>query len=170
LNELYALSQNDAISEKQRNRVLREYNELIARRDQFNHALIQAFDAHFNFCTYQLIYDYQLRIAKPVINHARAEPFTYKQMDGTEYRLRLGKTREAEQFGIQALVLTNDEGQDLSDPFPYYVRLNKRTWLEGLISIFNPDGYKRKDPEELVKQLNYQLWEFYNEVQVQTRQ
>lgn len=163
LNELYKLSRSESLSVAKKERFKNKYDEVLAGRKEHNAAFIKAMKENFQFCDFQFIYDFQLRSAEPEVNYAEAVPFDYKQLEGPEYRLRFGKTKEAEHFGIEAIVITNSKGEDLSRPFPYYVSLNKRTWLDGIISIFHPEGYNQKPPEKLVAQLQSNLSYFYIE-------
>lgn len=163
LNELHSLSQSEHLSEAQRKRISRQYQEVLSARNEFNDSLIQAVKNIFTFCPVQFIYDFQLRNEKPELNHAKADPLLYQDLPGKEYRLRIGRTNEAEQFGIEALILTDDQGNDLTDPFPYYVRLNERAWLGGLLSIFSPKAYGRREASELIAELQYLLSQYYNQ-------
>lgn len=163
LNELHKLSESESLSVAERERFKNEYDEVLTSRNAHNEAFIKAMKENFQFCDFQFIYDFQLRTEAPEVNYAEADPFEHKQIEGPEYRLRFGKTKEAEHFGIEAIVITDSKGKDLSRPFPYYVSLNKRTWLNGIISIFHPEGYGQKPPEELVAQLQSNLSYFYIE-------
>ena len=164
LNELHRLSQSDDLSSEQKVALKRRYEETIEDRDSLHKELSDAFDKLYTFSDYEFIYDYQLRSKAPQLNNAKAPPIAISDLSSFTHRLRLGKTREVQQFGVQAIILTDREGQDLADPFPYYVKLNHRTWLNGLFSIFNPEGYRRRSGEELVERLNNKLEKFYRKV------
>lgn len=163
LNELHSLSKSEHLSPVQRDRMSKQYQEVLYERNEFNDSLIRAVENIFTFCPVQFIYDFQLRAEEPEVNHAEAKPFSYQDLPGKEYRLRIGRTKAAEQFGIEALIIADDEGNDLEDPFPYYVKLNDRTWLTGLFSIFHPEGYKRKEASELIYNLQMQLDQYYRD-------
>lgn len=163
LNELHSLSKSEHLSPVQRDRMSKQYQEVLSERNEFNDSLIRAVENIFTFCPVQFIYDFQLRAEEPEANHAEAKPFSYQDLPGKEYRLRIGRTKAAEQFGIEALILTDDQGNDLADPFPYYVRLNDRAWLGGLLSIFSPKAYGRRDASELIADLQYSLSQYHTE-------
>ncbi len=166
LNELHRLSQSEDLAPEQKAALQERYQSTIADRDTFHAELEAAFDTMYSFSDYAFIYDYQLRSKAPEQNFAEAPPIAVEDLSAFTHRLRVGKTRSAQQFGVQAIIITDEEGNDLSDPFPYYVKLNHKTWLNGLFAIFNPDGYRRRTGEELVERLNKHLEKFYSKVSV----
>ena len=158
LNELYRLSRSEDLSERQRRKFESRYHSQLQERIEFNHDLMNAVNAFFTFTKSQFIYDYQLRSEPPEENFAEAPPFEYVDLPGPEYRLRIGKTKAVENFGIRALILTDSTGKDLASPFPYYVRRNRYFWQQANFFLD-----LKKDPYELIEELNEQLSSFYIE-------
>jgi len=163
LNQLHRMRQAPENSEKARQRYDDMYRELIVERDSLHKNIRQAFEKQWTFCPYHFIYDFQLRTQPPDTNFAQVEPIAPADLPGAGYRIRIGKTRSTAHFGVEAMVVTDPDGTDLKRPFPFYVKLNKRTWLNGLVSIFFPSAYEKKDETDLIMDLHTSLERFYFE-------
>jgi len=162
LNELHRLRQSPKASAQTRQRYDEMYREIIAEREEYHTNIRQAFDSIWSFCPYAFIYDFQLRHQPPDTNLAQIEPIPSADLPGKGYRIRMGKTRSTAHFGVEALVVTDPEGNDLRRPFPFYVKLNKRTWLNGLVSIFFPSAYNKKDESDLIATLHLNFVKYYD--------
>lgn len=162
LNELHRMRQSPKASEKSRQRYDEMYREIITERDELHENIRQAFDSIWSFCPYHFIYDFQLRHQPPDTNFAQIKPLPPADLPGQGYRIRMGRTRSTAQFGVEALVVTDPEGNDLQRPFPFYVKLNKRTWFNGLVSIFFPSAYGKKDETDLIATLHRNFVMYYD--------
>jgi hypothetical protein len=163
LTELYQIGHSDAHSQKGRERHLTMYKEVIKERDTLLREIQSAVDTLWDFCPYQFLYDFQLRTRPPDTLLAGLTPFPNEKLPGQGYRVRMGRTKATAHFGVEAMVVTDPDGRDLESPFPYYVKLNRRTWLNGLLSIFFPSSYEKKDASKLIRQLNENFRYFYAE-------
>jgi len=163
LNQLHRMRASPKNSERARKRYDKMYSELVAERDTQNRKLVEAFELYWTFCPHSFIYDFQLRYQPPDTNLAKVEPLPSANLPGSGYRIRLGTTESTSQFGVEALIFADPGGNDLKRPFPFYVKLNKRSWFNGLVSIFFPSAYTRKDEKDLVRSLNERVTAYYEE-------
>lgn len=163
LNQLHRMRTSTNNSAEIRKYYDKEYRELIAERDSLHKNIRKAFAEYWTFCPYHFIYDFQLRTQPPDTNFAQVEPIPPADLPGPGYRIRIGRTRSTAHFGVEAIVVTDPEGEDLKRPFPFYIKLNKRTWLNGLVSIFFPSAYGKKDASDLILDLHTALKKYYDD-------
>lgn len=163
LSELYEIGHSESHSQQVRERHLAQYQEVLEERDALLTEIQSAVENQWGFCPYQFLYDFQLRSRPPDTLHSGLTPFPDENLPGEGYRVRMGRTKATAHFGIEALVVSDPRGRDLERPFPYYVKLNRHTWLTGLFSIFFPSIYERKDASDLIRQLNENFQSFYEE-------
>jgi hypothetical protein len=163
LNALHRMAHDPKDSESSRKKSLKKYEELIEERDEMHSEIRVALDSFWTFCPYYFIYDFQLRSSPPEKNFAKVQPLPSRDLPGEGYRVRMGRTESTAHFGVEAMVVTDPNGNDLKRPFPFYVKLNKRTWLNGLISIFLPSTYSRKEMSKLIRKLQARFERFYED-------
>jgi len=161
LNALHELARDPEKSESSRERSLKMYEELIEERDKLHSEIRTALDSYWTFCPYSFIYDFQLRSRPPEKNFAKVQPLPLRDLPGKGYRIRIGQTESTAHFGVEAMIVTDPQGNDLKRPFPFYVKFNKRTWLDGLFSIFLAFTYERREMSDLVRKLHARFEKFY---------
>lgn len=164
LNELKKIMESESLSERQKRRARRIYEETIQERRTLESEVRTAIEQEFDFTDTRLIYDFELRSKLPGDLALAPDPLDPPPGEGKEYQLRFGKTQSAQNFGVEAAVITDAEGNQLPGPFPYYVKLNKKTWLYGIFSIISTDFYNRKDGSEILQEFDEKLTEYYLEV------
>ena len=140
--------------------------------DQFIIAVMYAFQTNYHFSNLLFMLD----TAAVRLNNGERQGFFLKyppsmvELDPSlvleegkpYYVLRFGYTNQEDTQGIAAMIVTDEDGEDLISPFPYYVRLNNFSAILG--GVFPAPEQLRKNTLRLVKKLDMRLTEFRGKV------
>lgn len=158
-NNIKKLSESielDGIDQKLRRQLKVQRAQMISERDQFNKNLMDAFHKDYEFSDFVFMMDTS---TVHLLDGANDGIFLDKEgnidpsisIEGKKpFILRIGKLSSENTTGIEALIVSDAELNDLQRPFPYYVNLNHRLMLKGL---FSKKGSIRRDGDEMVKEL-----------------
>lgn len=152
-----------------RKRLEKQFKSTLADRQEFNQNIMMAFNEAYNFSEAYFILDTATASLKggqfqgiflddslqpdPAIRLAAPPPY---------FVLRFGSTSDMTTDGLEAMVITDGQFEDMDKPFPYYQRLNDFSAFMG--SIFPAPDQKEKDALRIVSKLNKKLHEYYNQV------
>jgi len=164
LEELDRRIANDKLDAKSRERLKRLKKEVIEDRDKTNQEFVTAFSNEYDFSELFFFYDTASVSLKRGVQEGI---FLDKDMnlapsislEGRPFLvLRSGSLKE-NTSGLEALVIMDQEFEDLARPFPYYVRMRGIGHL--LAKLLNPGKVSRRSGQKLAEKLNERLWEFH---------
>ena len=167
LEELDRRIASDRLDAKSRERLKGLKEEVIKDRDKTNQEFVSAFSSKYNFSEIFFFYDTSSVAIK---NGAQDGVFLDKEMNlvpsiSLKSRpflvLRSGSLKE-NTTGLEALVVMNEQFEDLTRPFPYYVRMRGIGHL--LAKVLNPGKVSRRSGLKLAEKLNLKLWEFHKAI------
>ncbi|MCB0586797.1 MAG: hypothetical protein KDD06_15935 [Phaeodactylibacter sp.] len=152
-----------------RKRIEKQLEETLASRKEFNQNMMAAFGEAYDFSKVYFMPDTATaslksgQLAGFFLNES-LEPDPSIRLEGKPpyYILRFGSTSDMTTDGLEAMVIMNDQFQDLDNPFPYYQRLHDFAAVMG--SIFPVPDQKKKDALRIVGKLNGKLNSYYEQV------
>ena len=161
LQELLDGGELDAKAEK---RIKERLEGTKAKTESFNKSIITAFYEKYRFSDFLFILD---TASVQLKNGKREELFLNKDLeidpnlrldDRPFYVLRFGSTQSGDGQSIEAMVLMDNQLEDLESPFPYYVRINNFNAVMG--GLFPKPKQELKNALRLVEKLQYNLGRF----------
>lgn len=139
--------------------------QLIEDRDKFNTDIMSAFARYYKFSDYVFMMDTSsVHLLDGVTegifldNSGNIDP-TISIIDKNPFIMRIGKLSSETTTGIEALIISDGELNDMQRPFPYYISLNHRLKLKGL---FSRTGSLRRSGEDIVKEIEKKFKAFHN--------
>jgi len=168
INAMQKLLDDPDLDSKQRARL----EKLIAINKEeaatFNRNMALAFDSTYSFSNVLLTYDYHYDKLKNgdldgiFLNENLEEDASINPGSRPYFVLRFGSSKPEGSSGIDAMVVMDDQLEDLNDPFPYYQRLNDLAAFIG--SILPAPEQDKRDAIRLVEKLDKKLYRFYEKV------
>lgn len=132
-----------------------------AKTAHFNRAIIKAFEQKYRFSNILFMLDTASISLK---NGARAGIFLNQDLeidpmltldDQPYFILRFGYTRSNSGQNIEAMIVMDDEFNDLESPFPFYVRTNNFDAIMG--GLFPKPKQEQKNANRMVEKLQQKL-------------
>ncbi len=152
------------IDQKLRRQLKIQRAQMIEDRDKFNSELIAAFHADYTFSDFVFMMDtssVHLLAGKTdgifLDKQGNIDPSISIHGKDT-YIMRIGKLSSETTTGIEALIVSDKNLNDMQRPFPYYISLNHRLILRGL---FSKKGSIRRSGEDLVEDIEKKFNSFY---------
>lgn len=153
------------LKEGEQQRLERQKAVTLEETREFNRLVMEAFAREYNFSAVQFTLDTSTAHLLSGNRHGfflndslEIDPDIQRE-PGTGYILRIGSTDYANSTGIEAMIIADDELNDLKAPFPYYSRLHHFSAVMG--SIFPAEKQREKDIRRTVRKLNRGLNSFY---------
>ncbi len=170
-NKLKALNEalaKDNLDAKTRARYEAEIEKTIEKRDRYNRELVNAMEELYDFSALYFVYDTAVVQLKSgvkegifVNENLESDP-QIRLEEKTFFVLRMGTTKKGSTTGLEALVVADSALDDLTAPFPYYVRTNH--WARVFLRIFSPKKVIKKDARRVVGKLNKNLHGYHERV------
>ncbi|MEL6865640.1 MAG: hypothetical protein AAFP19_14530 [Bacteroidota bacterium] len=165
--ELERLSKSTELSAKTRERMRAQLAQTKAERDLYTRELMAAFNAYYDFSTVYFAYDTAFtRLNKGqktglFLNEDLEIDPVIDLTDRPYLVLRTGTTDPSYTSGIEAMIFMDSDMEDLTKPFPYYVKMKSIGHI--IQSIFYPNRAVRRSAEKIVQQMNRQLRSFHED-------
>ncbi len=138
--------------------------QMISDRDKFNKDLMKAFYKEYDFSDFVFMMDTSSvhlldGVTEGIFLDKLGNPDPTISIKGkTPFIMRVGKLSSETTTGIEALIVSDIELNDMQRPFPYYINLNHRLMLKGL---FSKKGSLRREGEDLVKEVVKKFYSFH---------
>ena len=165
LNAMKKLANDETVSQSKRDRL----NMLIADTEkealEFQKNMIMAFDSVYSFSEVRFTFDHQHDQLKEgkldgifVDESLQFNPdITASQLPF--FILRFGSTNREGSYGVDAMVIMDDQLKDMQSPFPYYQKTSDLGSLVG--RIFPAPNQRGRDAIRQVKKFNKKLFSYY---------
>ena len=166
IEELNKLLSSTPLSTKDRSRLEKQLKDTKKDNDQFNRLLVAALNEEYKFSKFLIMYDTASTSLKKGV---RSGYFLDDQLNISKetklgadgfFVLRIGTTDIATTSGIHALIIMDEQFNDLQPPFPYYSEI-KNLGL-AFMSLFFPKKAVHRGIKESVVRLNRRLSSYYN--------
>ena len=166
LQELLAV---ENVSSSQKARIEEQIARTIETRDAQNFGLVAGFRNHYNFSEVYFIYDTAFHYLAQDLGAGhllsdKLEPDPSIRVEQPVYLVRFGSSNATTTTRLEdSLIVMDEEGNDLSDPFPYYswIFTPKRAIKYNML---NKEQQHTLHMEDLVKKLNKRFWKYYKSV------
>ena len=164
LEELDRRIANDKLNLKSRERLKRVKKEVIEDRDKTNQEFVEAFASQYDFSELFFFYDtasvsLKRGVQEGIFLDREMNLVSSMSLEGRPFLVLRSGTLKESTTGLEALVLMDEDFEDLARPFPYYVRMRGLGHL--LAKILSPGKVSRRSGKKLAEKLNERLWEFY---------
>ncbi|MEM1319150.1 MAG: hypothetical protein AAGG75_02775 [Bacteroidota bacterium] len=167
IKEMNRLLKSSSVSGTDKARLQQQLRETIAERDADNREFLQAFQNNYDFSKCFVMYDTAAAQLKSGVtagylldNNLKPDP-SISLEELSIYVVRVGSLDASTTSGFEALIVADNNFDNLEKPFPYFVRLRG---IGSLINkIFDSKKSHRKQATDLVIKLNEAFWKFYEE-------
>jgi len=162
------LNANQIKSEKRKNKLRKELEELRAETISKAEETIVAFNENFDFSAVYFIWDNDMRYILRQSDTAvfLADDLTY--LDSSPYQaadeiyflIRGRADRSSGRSGMEGFIIRNKELNPLCTPFPYFLSRNDNNFFNAIFSIFSPDLYGEREMSQVAERFNRRLHGF----------
>ena len=153
------------LKESDRKRLNKELESTIKERDEYNSEMVAAFGNYYNFSAVYFMYDTSSVVLKDgqksgfLLNEKLEIDPDITIVQDSFFVIYNGNLDATNSTGMEALIIMDSQFEQLSNPFPYYIKSND--FWRSLGRFFSPKGAIKRDAKKVVIKLDQNLNKFY---------